>query len=317
MQGEQEGKLQEVAANDISVRFEPAGIHFFSRRTGVNVLCDEVRVPTELCSRAPSQLSIALTNACDLSCHFCYAPKVPAILPTEIVCEWLSELSIGGCLGVGFGGGEPTLHPYFAEICEFGAERTRLAVTMTTHAHRITDSLAERLRDHVHFIRVSMDGVGLTYEKIRGKSFASLNQKLALVRSIAPFGINCVVNPLTVLELDSIIEVAEASGASELLLLPQRPTSSCSGIKDSTIQVLHQWIRQYRGPLPLAISEEYSAGLECYSNAGGETELRSYAHINARGFLMRSSYESAGVPIDSLGVLHAIKQLEEFGGEQL
>lgn len=316
MRGEQGLEAQKVANNDLSVRFEPAGVHFFSRRTGINILCDEVRVPNEIWSRAPSLLSIALTNACDLSCHFCYAPKVPAALAGETVCAWLSELSENGCLGVGFGGGEPTLHPDFAEICEFGARQTRLAVTMTTHAHRITSFLAQRIRKNVHFIRVSMDGVGATYENIRGKSFASLKEKLTLVRSIAPFGINCVVNSATVSELESVVAVAEESGASELLLLPQRRTPSSPGIEGSILTALCEWIRQYRGPLALTISEESSGGLEAYSSSGSEVGLRSYAHINARGILMRSSYSSIGVPIERLGVLHALNKLDSVERRQ-
>jgi hypothetical protein len=38
------------------------------------------------------QVSVALTNACDLSCEFCYAPKVPATLPADRVDRWLAEL---------------------------------------------------------------------------------------------------------------------------------------------------------------------------------------------------------------------------------
>src|SRR5438094_984958 len=126
--------------SNIKLRAGPSGLHLFERKTGLNVLVDEVRVSPEQWARAPRQVSVALTNACDLACPYCYAPKTPAVLDTEKLSGWLRELDDNGCLGVGFGGGEPTLHREFTEICRQTAERTRLAVTFTTHAHRISRS---------------------------------------------------------------------------------------------------------------------------------------------------------------------------------
>ncbi len=57
-------------------RRSPAGLHLFDRTTGLNILLDEIRVPASLWSRAPRQVSIALTNRCDLTCDHCYAPKL-------------------------------------------------------------------------------------------------------------------------------------------------------------------------------------------------------------------------------------------------
>ena len=92
------------------------GIHFFDRQTGVNVLFDEVSVPSDLLHVAPRFVSIALTNRCDLKCDFCYAPKNRHELSFEQLKLWLTELDRNGCLGVGFGGGEPTLHPRLSLI---------------------------------------------------------------------------------------------------------------------------------------------------------------------------------------------------------
>lgn len=59
----------------VKLRVGPDGLHLFDRRTGLNMLFDEIEAPEEQWSRAPRQVSIALTNACDLACSFCYAPK--------------------------------------------------------------------------------------------------------------------------------------------------------------------------------------------------------------------------------------------------
>src|SRR5947207_1429021 len=97
------------------VRLGPSGVHLFDRLSGLNILIDEIVPPEDAWSKAPRQVSIALTNACDLRCAYCFAPKSRSVLPLENVRKWLHELDAHGTIGVGFGGGEPTLFPGFPE----------------------------------------------------------------------------------------------------------------------------------------------------------------------------------------------------------
>lgn len=87
------------------LRGGPAGLHAFNRATGLNILSEEISVPTALWSRAPRHVSIALTNRCDLACAHCFAPKSRDELRFDSVTRWLAELDANGTLGVGFGGG--------------------------------------------------------------------------------------------------------------------------------------------------------------------------------------------------------------------
>jgi MoaA/NifB/PqqE/SkfB family radical SAM enzyme len=169
----------------VKLRADAQGVHVFDRESGLNVLLDEVIPPPETWARAPRYVSIALTNACELRCPFCYAPKTPARLDPDRVVAWIEELDGGGCLGVGVGGGEPTAHPRVAEICARAAASTGLAVTLTTRGHRFTEALADELRGNVHFVRVSIDAVGEHYERIRGRRFDALRERLAVVPSSA------------------------------------------------------------------------------------------------------------------------------------
>lgn len=89
----------------LKVRASPAGLHFFNRTTGINILVDEITPPTSMWSAAPRHVSVALTNACDLACSHCYAPKKPAMLVFDRLTSWLANLDTNGCIGVGFGGG--------------------------------------------------------------------------------------------------------------------------------------------------------------------------------------------------------------------
>jgi MoaA/NifB/PqqE/SkfB family radical SAM enzyme len=160
----------ELARPAAKVRRSRHGAHYFERTSGLNVLLDEVVFPSEQWHRAPRYVAIALTNACELRCPFCYAPKRAARLRGTDVLRWARELDAAGSLGLGFGGGEPTAHPELARLCKAIAEQTSLAVSVTTHGHRFDAALADQLRGAVHFIRISVDGLGATYEEIRGPS---------------------------------------------------------------------------------------------------------------------------------------------------
>lgn len=293
----------------MKIRVSPSGVHLFDRKTGLNILLDEVQPLPDLWSTAPRQVSIALTNACDLSCPYCYAPKSPARLPVEQVVHWLDELDTNGCLGIGFGGGEPTLHRSLVDLCRYATMKTGLAVTLTTHAHWLDDRLLNALKGNVHFMRVSMDGVGTTYESLRGRSFAALRLRLEALRAIVPFGINYVVNARTLPDLDAAMIVATQVGAAEFLLLPEQPVHGNGGIDHHTTQALHRWVSTYRGAVPLAVSEAGAEGLPICNPLVKESGLRAYAHIDAAGILKRSSYDSEGIAIGTGSLLQALQRL--------
>jgi MoaA/NifB/PqqE/SkfB family radical SAM enzyme len=217
----------------------------------------------------------------------------------------------GGCLGVGFGGGEPTLHPDFVTLCKFVAQDTGLAATFTTHAHRIDDRLAADLHGNVHFVRVSMDGVGSTYERLRGRSFIELRRRLELIRGMSPFGINFVVNGQTFPDLDAAVCIAAESGATEFLLLPERVSRGGPGIDTDTVVKLHAWVKSNRRAIRLSVSEFDSVDLPICDPLPREQDFRSYAHIDASGTVRRSSFHGDGARIANDGVIAAIAKLSE------
>lgn len=290
-------------------RFGPSGIHLFDRTAGLNVLLDEVTVESTRWSRAPRQVSVALTNRCDLACAHCYAPKSRDTLHFDTVTGWLSEFDANGTLGVGFGGGEPTLYPRFTELCQHAACETMLSVSFTTHGHGIDRKMADGLRGSVHFIRVSMDGVKDTYESIRRRSFAILVEQLKVIQGISQFGVNVVVNKRTVGELDEVAEVAADSGAAELLLLPQEQTHRVSAVGAATMRELQRWVDGYDGPLKLCINEAHAAGFPTCDPLVAEHGLRAYAHIDATGTIKPTSYHATGVAVGEGGVLEALELL--------
>lgn len=304
------------ARSHLKVRAGPSGIHMFNRTTGLNVLLDEIRVPQALWAGAPRQVSIALTNACDLACAYCFVPKNPAALDFERVTDWLDELDENGCLGIGLGGGEPTLYPRLVDLCQYATRHTKLAITLTTHAHLLDEEFAAALNGSVNFVRVSMDGVGATYEAIRRRPFVVFCRRLENIRSVAPFGINYVVNARTLPDLDAATMLAADLGAVEFLLLPEQPVHGNGGIDSHTAQALRHWVTHYRGSVPLTVSEVAAEGLPTCNPLPCETGLYAYAHIDASGVLKRSSYDYDGVALGADGIMQALKMLRSNQEEE-
>lgn len=298
--------------NDVRVRYGADGIHFFNRRTGVNILLDECRPPAELWAKGPRQVSIALTNLCNLSCPHCYAPKFKASLDTHMVKVWLKELDEASCFGVGFGGGEPTLHKDLVEICRYGANNTGLAITMTTHGHNLNQELIAALKGNIHFLRLSMDGIYSTYEKIRGRSFKDFLSKTELLQGNIPYGINYVVNANTVHELTEAADIIEKIGAVELLLLPEEGVGRGRSIDTRSLQELQRWLVHYEGPLRLTTSSSYRIQLNATKPLQNEDIKTAFVHIDARGILKKSSFARSGVTIGESGVINAYQTLMEL-----
>lgn len=303
-------KYSNIVTSPLKVRAGPAGLHFFNRTTGINILVDEITPSTRLWASAPRQVSVALTNACDLACSHCYAPKNHAIQDFERLAGWLTDLDTNGCIGVGFGGGEPTLHPELARICSFTARETKLAVAMTTHAHRLSGSLLKELAGNLHFVRVSMDGIGSIYESIRGRPFGTLLERITALSRIVKFGINYVVNSKTIGDLEAAVQLAFDLGASEFLLIPEVPVGQGKGIDSETTNKLRDWVKQYHGSVPLAVSEGSADGLPTCDPLSVETGLAAFAHIDASGVMKRTSYDSGGIHIGEEGVMAALDKLK-------
>lgn len=278
----------------------------------MNLLLDEATVPMERWTAAPRQVSIALTNICDLTCPYCYAPKSRERLDAEVVKGWLQELDRLGTFGVGFGGGEPLLHAQFLDLCQFGSEQTGLAVSCTTHGHHLTQRLAHELRGHIHFMRLSMDGTGPTYERLRRRPFSVFLEKLALAQTICPVGLNYVVNAETIQDLDAAVELAKQFGVQEFLLLPEQGVNGRPGMAATLREELQQWVSMYGGQVRLAISASEAEGFHVCRPLVHETPLMAFAHINARGELLPCSYSKHGVVMKEMSLMDAFSDLHRM-----
>ena len=279
----------------MKLRATPQGYLAFDRRSGLNVLIDEV-VP-EKHSAAPAMVSFSLTNRCNLHCPHCFVAKGRTDLPFSLLAKWLVELDGNGCLEVGFGGGEPLLHPDFPAICDFVHSRTGMACTFTTNGTLLSEKMLESIRESVDFCRISMDGWEQIHERSRGVPFDSLVSTIGNVAGRIRVGVNYLVNDETVGDLDRVAHLLASLSVEEFLLLPEIGARGEILLSESGISTLRGWVASYVGPLRLRGSERTCAEMLPSVLPPGDEDLFRYVHVDANGIMKTDSFASAGVPI--------------------
>jgi len=291
----------------MNVRKESRGLHFYDRITGWHILADEVRIPVENRDEGPEVISIAVTNVCDLSCAFCYAPKSRHMLSVQEIVRWCRELDQLGTLEVAFGGGEPTLFPGLAEACRTIWTETKLGISITTHGHHLNEQLWENLKGFVSIVRVSIDAPEPLYSSIRGRPLAPAIKNIRQMEGLVPIGINTVVNTQTLGNLDELAVVVRDLGAVDWLLLPEIKNGEFT-LSDSEWHRLDNWISR-SNDLNLRTTTNAKAHLNGPFLLDDAPE--DYAHISANGDLRRCSYESTGISLrDRPSMLIALQELK-------
>jgi MoaA/NifB/PqqE/SkfB family radical SAM enzyme len=154
-----------------------------------------------------------------------------------------------------------------------------------------------------------MDGIGSTYERLRGRSFAAFEARIKVIKGAIPFGVNYVVNSDTFKDIDVAVDFAQNAGAAEFLLLPEQPVGERLGANETLLQQLRSWVFRYRGDMRLAISEKGAEGMPTCDPFKKEHGLQRYAHIDANGTLKTTSYALNGIPIGTASIMSALAKL--------
>lgn len=291
----------------MKLRCESRGLHFYDRVSGYHVLLDEKPVPRELWSRAPSLVSVALTNVCDLACEFCYAPKSTHHLAFDDLLRWCKELDALGTLEVAFGGGEPTLYRELPELCAAIWEGTGLGISITTHGHHLTPDLTERLHGNVSIIRISVDAPEPTYSAIRGRPLSRVEQNVRAIGGRITVGVNTVVNGATLEHLNELSALVESWQATDWLLLPETRGGRFT-LTTEEWDGLSGWLTANAGRFPLNVTYDARPFLRCPFLFDEEPD-QDYVHISADGYLRLCSYERGGVPLKDKALSDALGEL--------
>lgn len=180
----------------------------FDRLTGTNVLVAN-ETTRALRRRAPRMLQVALTNACDKSCSFCYRPlDAKSRWTFDQLVELARFCDEWGVLEIAFGGGEPTLFPRFAELLRAIWSETGMCPSFTTHGKRLDADFLRRIRGAYGQLQVSV------YDEDDTGAIIDL-----LVAERARFGLNYLVTPARVRTLEADVVSFVERGVSDMLFL--------------------------------------------------------------------------------------------------
>jgi MoaA/NifB/PqqE/SkfB family radical SAM enzyme/predicted DNA-binding WGR domain protein len=201
------------------------GLPGFDRARGLNVLiADEHTAAVR--RRAPRSLQIGLLTPCNLSCSFCYRDrKAPSRLDRAFLVELLQQCDRWGVLEVAFGGGEPLLFDGFAELVEELHATTGLGINVTTNGMFLDRALVQRLRGKVGEWRVSIypeNHWPATLARLAGESI----------------GVNWIVTPANVHEVEARVRDFRARGARNVLLLGYKGDDPSLLLDEAGLQAL-------------------------------------------------------------------------------
>lgn len=156
----------------------------FERDSGLNIKL-EGEETAHLERVAPRTLLIAVTNICNLQCHFCYRNlKSPSDWTYESLLEFCQQASAWGVLEVAFGGGEPMLFPDWERFIHELYDTSNLCINFTTNGMLLTDTLLRSIEGKYGNIRLSL------YDTNHWEQTIEL-----LVGNGARFGVNWLITP--------------------------------------------------------------------------------------------------------------------------
>ena len=122
-------------------------------------------------------LYMYIAGKCNLRCRHCWIDPEPAdsppregegYLPYDLFLKALDEGALLGLRGVKYTGGEPLLHPRFADMLREGKKRG-LSQAVETNGTLITPELAEVMAECAGRVSVSLDGATAeTHDSFRG-----------------------------------------------------------------------------------------------------------------------------------------------------
>ncbi len=185
----------------------------------------------------PRRLTIELTNICNLHCSYCLRDEdalyhTPAnFLSAEFLSNLITEArEVMGITNLVFTGGEPTLHPEFAQLIEIAQANEQLVsfVTNGWHFERIWPTLLAHRHSITH-VSFSLDGATReTHDHWRGEgSFVRVVRAVARCRAGGiPFAFKMGLRRDTIPNLEQVAIFAARMGATMLSFGHVLPTST-------------------------------------------------------------------------------------------
>ena len=143
-----------------------------------------IPVGTRFHLSAPLIVWFELTRRCNLTCNHCHLSAGEPLeneLSTAEILHTLDQLKALGIFSVVLAGGEPMLHPDFADIVDH-AHRLGLVLSIATNGAYLTPEIADRIPREECIVCISAEGVQFHSELRPGSSFAEVQAGALLLR---------------------------------------------------------------------------------------------------------------------------------------
>ena len=176
------------------------------------------------------QVNFELTNRCQLDCLHCLVADRDRTksLPVDLYEDILRQVSSFGIRRMAFTGGEPTLHPQFANILDIACQRD-FKFSMVTNGWNFSDILPilHQYRQGLVAVNFSLDGAREeTHDNLRAAgSYRRVLDAMDLCRTEEiPFNVKMVLTSRSYTEVEEMCDLALEKGVAALVFGECTPT---------------------------------------------------------------------------------------------
>ncbi|MGV9364168.1 radical SAM protein [Amycolatopsis sp. NPDC003731] len=137
----------------------------------------------------PILVHLVPIRRCNLACAYCneYDKTSPPV-PLDVLCKRIDEVARLGAFGIGFSGGEPTLHPQLDELVRHVRARGMMA-GLITNGYRLNPRRISAMNDAgLDYLQISIDNV--EPDETSMKSLRVLDRRLDWLKTYATFDVN-------------------------------------------------------------------------------------------------------------------------------
>lgn len=286
------------------------------------------------------QISVILTDECNMRCKYCTTAKRPIDVTTEVLQKLvhLLDLTAPARLDINYHGGEPTL--VWDSIVELYerlqplAESREISHNICTNGTGITDERARFLAERGFNVRLSIDGRRASHTLYRfpaGKSRAERTDELydatatgltELIRAKTKTAVNMVVTPATVTSLlDNAVHLIK-QGLTHLVISPvvgmpwsdEQIFALDGQLREMTV-IWRHWMRRHPAAdhenLRRAILSEIDRAIYCTGDRMNQPDARVLV-VGPTGRIFGDEPEARTEEALVLGHVHEVDDLADL-----
>jgi radical S-adenosyl methionine domain-containing protein 2 len=147
-------------------------------------------------------INFHITEACNMHCKYCFAKyggvdRNAHLLSFQQYCIILDQVKKNNFSKISFAGGEPTLHPFLAELVQY-SKKIGLTTMLITNGSALTENLLSDLHGKLDWVSISIDSLNSQTNKRIGRVFKGIspNDKFysEKARLIKKYGMRLKIN---------------------------------------------------------------------------------------------------------------------------